>query len=85
VLAFSYYGKKCAEFMGGEKLENAYGWFYLLLIIFGAVSSLGVVINIIDIMYAVMAFPTMISTLLLASKVKKEAEHYFKSQKANAN
>jgi AGCS family alanine or glycine:cation symporter len=85
VLAFSYYGKKCAEFMGGKKLENAYGWFYLLLIIFGAVSSLGVVINIIDIMYAVMAFPTMISTLLLASKVKKEAEHYFKSQKVNAN
>lgn len=78
VLAFSYYGKKCAEFIGGPKLEKAYGCFYLLLIIFGAVSSLSVVINIIDIMYAIMAFPTMISTLLLANKVKQEANCYFK-------
>jgi AGCS family alanine or glycine:cation symporter len=76
VLAFSYYGKKCAEFIGGQKLENAYGWFYLLLIIFGAVSSLSIVINLIDIMYAIMAIPTMISTLLLANKVTKEAKHY---------
>jgi AGCS family alanine or glycine:cation symporter len=76
VLAFSYYGKKCAEFIGGPKLQNAYGWFYMILIIFGAVSSLRIVINIIDIMYAVMAIPTMISTLLLAKKVKQEANHY---------
>jgi AGCS family alanine or glycine:cation symporter len=78
VLAFSYYGKKCAEFIGGPKLEKAYGGFYLLLIIFGAVSSLNIVINIIDIMYAIMAFPTMISTLLLANKVKEEAHRYLK-------
>jgi AGCS family alanine or glycine:cation symporter len=80
VLAFSYYGKKCAEFIGGRKLQNIYGWFYLLLIIFGAVSSLSVVINLIDIMYAVMAIPTMISTLLLANKVKDEADHYLKDK-----
>jgi AGCS family alanine or glycine:cation symporter len=50
------------------------------LIIFGAVSSLSVVINLIDIMYAVMAIPTMISTLLLANKVKDEADHYLKDK-----
>jgi AGCS family alanine or glycine:cation symporter len=80
VLAFSYYGKKCAEFIGGKKLQNAYGWFYLLLIIFGAVTSLSIVINLIDIMYAVMAIPTMISTLLLANKVKDEANHYLRDE-----
>jgi len=78
VLAFSYYGKKCAEFIGGKKLQNAYGWFYLLLIIFGAVTSLSIVINLIDIMYAIMAIPTMISTLLLANKVKDEANRYLR-------
>ncbi len=76
VLAFSYYGQKCAEFIGGSRLQNAYLWFYLLLIVFGAVSSLNVVITMIDIMYAIMAIPTMISTLLLAKKVKIEADNY---------
>ena len=50
----------------------------MLLIIFGAVTSLSIVINLIDIMYAVMAIPTMISTLLLADKVKEEANHYLR-------
>ena len=78
VLAFSYYGQKCAEFMGGKKFQKAYVWFYLLLIIFGAVSTLNVVITILDIMYAIMAVPTMVSTILLAKKVTAEADNYFK-------
>lgn len=77
VLTFWYYGSKCAEFLLGKKFEQGYVWFYLLLIIVGAVSSLAVVINLIDIMYALMAFPTMISTVLLAPKVKIQAKKYF--------
>ncbi len=77
VLTFWYYGSKCAEFSLGKKFEQSYVWFYLLLIIVGAVSSLALVINLIDIMYALMAIPTMISTVLLAPKVKLEAKKYF--------
>jgi AGCS family alanine or glycine:cation symporter len=77
VLTFWYYGSKCAEFLLGKKFEQAYVWFYLGLIIVGAVSSLALVINLIDIMYALMAIPTMISTVLLAPKVKLEAQKYF--------
>ena len=51
--------------------------FYLCLIIVGAVSSLALVINLIDIMYALMAIPTMISTVLLAPKVTEQAKIYF--------
>lgn len=77
VLTFWYYGSKCAAFLGGALLEKIYVWFYLSLIVVGSVSSLKLVINLIDIMYATMAIPTMISTLLLANKVKQEANHYF--------
>jgi len=50
---------------------------YMALIIAGAVVSLEVVINLLDGMYATMAIPTMVSTLLLAPKVKKVASAYF--------
>jgi AGCS family alanine or glycine:cation symporter len=77
VLTFWYYGSKCAEFLLGKRFEQVYVWFYLCLIIVGAVSSLALVINLIDIMYALMAIPTMISTVLLAPKVTEQAKIYF--------
>lgn len=77
VLTFWYYGSKCAEFLLGKQFEQLYVWFYLSLILVGAISSLTLVINLIDIMYAIMAIPTMISTVILAPKVKKEAIKYF--------
>ncbi len=77
VLSFWYYGSKCAEFLFGPKFQKFYVWFYLSLIIVGAIASLKIVINVLDIMYALMAIPTMTSTVLLASKVKAEAKKYF--------
>jgi AGCS family alanine or glycine:cation symporter len=40
------------------------------------------VMNIIDIAYALMALPTMISGFLLAPKVLKESRSYFSRMKA---
>jgi AGCS family alanine or glycine:cation symporter len=76
VLTFWYYGSKCSEFLFGPKFEKFYKQFYLILIIVGAVASLTMVINFITFMYALMAIPTMISTLLLSSKVREAAEKY---------
>ena len=77
VLTFWYYGSKCTHFLFGSRFENIYLGFYLILIVVGAVTSFNLVINIIDIMYATMAIPTMTSTLLLAPKVKQAANEYF--------
>ena len=41
------------------------------------------VMNIIDIAYALMAVPTMISGFLLAPKVLKEARSYFERMKGD--
>jgi AGCS family alanine or glycine:cation symporter len=77
VLTFSYYGSKCVGFLFGTRYESWYLWFYVSLVVLGAVASLRAVIGLIDGMYATMAIPTMISTLLLAPRVREAAIDYF--------
>jgi AGCS family alanine or glycine:cation symporter len=82
VLTFSYYGAKCAGFLFGTRFETWYIWFYVSLITLGAVASLRAVIGLLDGMYATMAIPTMISSLLLAPRVRSAARDYFVRLKA---
>jgi alanine or glycine:cation symporter, AGCS family len=77
LFSYSYYGNKAISFLGGVKLGKYYDYFYLSTIILGAILSMQDVMNIIDIAYALMALPTMISGLILAPKVLKEARRYF--------
>jgi AGCS family alanine or glycine:cation symporter len=73
----SYYGAKCTGFLFGSRWKVNYNWFYVLSAIVGATVSISIVINLIDGMYAIMAIPTMVSTILLAPKVMKETRRYF--------
>ncbi len=73
----SYYGAKCTGFLFGSRWKSNYNWFYVLSTIIGATVSISIVINLIDGMYAIMAIPTMVSTILLAPKVMKETRRYF--------
>jgi AGCS family alanine or glycine:cation symporter len=77
VLTYWYYGSKCMGFLFGAHREKCYLWAYMLLIVAGSVVSLDIVINLLDGAYATMAIPTMVSTLLLAPKVKAVAMNYF--------
>ena len=77
VMTYWYYGSKCMGFLFGTAREKYYMWAYMGLIVAGSVVSLDVVINLLDGAYATMAIPTMISTLLLAPKVKAAAKDYF--------
>ena len=77
LFSYSYYGNKALSFLIGVKSSKYYDYFYLSTIIIGAVSSMADVINVIDIAYALMAIPTMLSGLVLAPKVMAEAKGYF--------
>ena len=77
VLTYWYYGSKGMGFLFGSHREKYYLWAYMLLIVAGSVVSLDIVINLLDGAYATMAIPTMVSTLLLAPKVKAVATKYF--------
>lgn len=77
LFTYSYYGTKCFGFLVGAEWQDWYLYFYVASIIFGAVTSISAVINLIDGMYAVMAIPTMVATLMLAPRVKEAATDYF--------
>jgi AGCS family alanine or glycine:cation symporter len=81
MFTYSYYGHKCFNYLFGADKANYYNYFYLGTIVAGAVSSLGVVMSFVDAMYAVMAFPTMISTIYLAPKVRAATKDYFRRMK----
>ena len=78
LFSYSYYGSKAMSFLVGVKGGKFYDYAYLLSIILGAVLAMEDVINIIDIAFALMAIPTMLSGFALAPKVMKEANNYFK-------
>jgi AGCS family alanine or glycine:cation symporter len=77
IIGYSYYGSKCAAFLFGNKWKQPYRIVYTLSLILAAVMSIDIVVNYVDGMFAVMAIPTMISTLILAPKVMQAAREYF--------
>lgn len=83
LFSYAYYGGKCLSFLIGDKNKHYYNYFYILSIILGATTSLALMINLIDGIFALMAIPTMTATLILAPKVVKEAKAYFKRMKSS--
>jgi AGCS family alanine or glycine:cation symporter len=77
LFSYSYYGSKGMSFLFGAKAGRYYDYFYLSTIVIGAVASMTDVMNVIDIAYALMAVPTMVSGFILAPKVMAEARKYF--------
>ncbi len=77
MFTYSYYGHKCFNYLFGADKADYYNYFYLITIVGGAVVSLKVVMSFVDGMYAIMAFPTMISALYLAPKVRDATKDYF--------
>jgi alanine or glycine:cation symporter, AGCS family len=76
LFSYSYYGRKALSFLVGEKHSRWYDYFYLVMIIAGSLATLDLVLNIIDIAFALMAIPTMITALVLAPSVMAETRSY---------
>jgi alanine or glycine:cation symporter, AGCS family len=85
LFSYSYYGNKAISFLAGVKAGRYYDYFYLSTIILGAILSMQDVMNIIDVAYALMAFPTMISGFILAPIVLRESRSYFARMKEKGN
>ncbi len=77
MMSYSYYGSKCSGYLFGTKSIFFYRCFYIVTIVVGAMITIDVVINLVDGMYAVMAIPTVVGSVLLSPKVMKEAKRYF--------
>ncbi len=83
MLSFPYYGTKCFSFVFGARRSYLYKWFYIVTIPIGATATLGTVVGIFDGAYALMAFPTMISALILSPSVVRASKDYFKRLKSS--
>ncbi len=77
MFSYSYYGTKCTNFLFGAKNAPYYNYFFLAMLVVGAIIPLSTVVSIVDISYALMAFCTMFTMFILAPKVKKEIKRYF--------
>ncbi len=77
LFSYAYYGKKCLSFLIGAKHKHYYNIFYIGSIVIAATTEFEVMINFIDGIFAFMAIPTMLATILLAPKVVKETKAYF--------
>lgn len=83
LFSYSYYGTKCLSFLIGADKKHYFNYFYIASIILGATTSLSLMLNLIDGVFALMAIPTMLATLLLAPKVITESKAYFLRMKIN--
>ncbi len=81
MFTYSYYGTKCLNFLGGAHRMHYYNYFYIFSIFVGSITTIDMVINLIDGMFAMMAIPTMVGTLLLAPKVVEASKDYFERKK----
>ncbi len=84
LFTYSFYGYSCLSYLTNTKIGKYYNYIYILVIIIASVIKLDFVINLMDSAYALMAIPTIISTLILAPKVKKAATIYFQKLKTNS-
>ncbi|MBV6645920.1 MAG: alanine:cation symporter family protein [Cyclobacteriaceae bacterium] len=81
IFGLSYYGRKCLSFLIGVEYGKYFDYWYIGLILVGAVASLDIVVNLVFIAYGLMAIPTMISAVLLAPKVLAASRQYFNQVK----
>ena len=77
MFTYSYYGSKCLNFLGGAHRKHYYNYFYICTIFIGSITSIDMVVNLIDGMFAMMAIPTMLGTILLAPRVIEASKDYF--------
>ncbi len=77
LFTYSYYGTKCLSFLTNAKIGGFYNYIYVLSITFAAVASVDLVVNLIDLSFALMVIPNMIAVLYLAPKVNQAMKTYF--------
>jgi len=76
LFSYAYYGSKCTSFLFGAKNKHYYNYLYILSIVLAATTSFSTMINFIDGVFAFMAIPTMVSTIIMAPRVVKEIRAY---------
>ncbi len=81
LFTYSYYGVKCLSFLTTPRIGRFFNIYFVATITFAAVASVDLVINLIDLAYALMCIPNMIAVLYLSPQVTREMKSYLKRLK----
>lgn len=76
LFSYSYYGSKCLSFLIGDDKKHYFNYVYIVSIVVAVMTPFSMMLNLIDGVFALMAIPTMVSTLILAPRVIKEFNSY---------
>ena len=91
MISWSYYGLKGFDYLFGRAFERVFGnrriadtvyrVIFLGMIVVGASSELGAVVDFSDMMILSMAFPNILGLIILAPEVRKELKDYMRKLK----
>lgn len=76
ILGWSYLGEKALEYIFGRKARYVYRVLWITATFIGSITAINLVWNLGDTFNALMAFPNILSVLLLTRVVVKETRHY---------
>lgn len=83
MFSYSYYGQRCAAYLMGENGAKIYTYLFIASLVLFAVVPLKAAVGICDLFYALMAFPTMLTLILLRKKVRDQSRRYFDKEPVN--
>ena len=77
IFSYSYYGTKCLGFLAGAEKQHYYNYVVMVMVVVASIMSLDAMVGVADGAFALMAIPTMVSTIILAPRVMTAARDYF--------
>lgn len=83
ILGWSYLGEKALEYIFGRKARYVYRVLWITATLIGSITAINLVWNLGDTFNALMAFPNILSVLLLTGVVVKETRHYLWENRLN--
>ncbi len=79
IVGWSLYGERCVEYLAGKGAVDCYRAVFVAVIFLSSFMSFGFIIQISDIMNALMILPNMTGVLLLSPVVKRETGLYLRN------
>ncbi len=79
IISWSYYGEQGVVYMFGEKLIMPYRILFVVVTFLGTQIKPEIVLNIVDGLFGLLAYPNLLANLLLMGYLKKKFDEYKKT------
>lgn len=78
IVSWSYYGIQAWAYLFGERSTIVFKYIYVICTFLGSLASLGVIIDLSDLLLLAMAFPNLIGCYILSNEVAGDLKDYWK-------